>query len=113
MIAIKTPNPERLIEALQNIAFGIKTEQLTIGDIGGINLSIAEELTDLLEMIFEYHACTVEGENIEDNVIQKNLMKARLKADQLAEIGRYLSRGETLFSFEKRMKASKDGNHES
>lgn len=112
MSALKTQKHERLLETLQNLAYGVQSEALTINDIGEINLSLAEELDGLLALIFEYHAYTIEDEIIEDNVIQRNLIKARSKVAQLAEIGRYLSHGETLFSFEKRMEASKAVSHD-
>jgi hypothetical protein len=102
------PNPERLLQALQKLAYGAKSEALTVSDVGYINWTIARQLYDLLDIIIEYHASEIdrEVENLEDNIIQKQLIRARIMADELAEIGFYLHDGDTIFALEQRRNAA-------
>jgi hypothetical protein len=108
MTPTNLPNQERLLEALQKRAYGVKPGALTISDVGYINWTIATQLYDLLDIILEYHATEIDRtvENLEESIIQKQLIQARNKAEQLAEIGRYIEYGDTDFAFEQRQKAA-------
>jgi hypothetical protein len=108
MSAPTLPNPERLLQALQKHAYGAKSGALTMSDVGYINWTIATQLYDLLDIIIEYHASEIDRtvENLEESIIQKQLMQARTKAEQLAEIGRYIEYGDTDFAFEQRRKTA-------